>query len=152
MENLIKTLSRSLHQNHFVMLNLKQKLLGVYKEELLSNYVETDLLLRTIEIGNELLSVIDIMEPGISRLKGILLYEMHLPMVTLANREYNLQKSTLNELLSKLEEAKVCLKKSLSMLLIEPPMSPEGILARDALQQMKNLNQKIMDVNSMLQN
>lgn len=77
---------------------------------------------------------------------GIMLYEMHLPLVLLANRAYSAREISSNELASRLEEAGSLLKKSLTMLLLEPVDTPEGKLAKRALQELKALNQNIIDV------
>lgn len=77
---------------------------------------------------------------------GIMLYEMHLPLVLLANRAYSAREISSNELASRLEEAGSLLKKSLTMLLLEPVDTPEGKLAKRALQELKALNQNIVDV------
>ena len=83
---------------------------------------------------------------------GILLYELHLPMVILANREYSLQEISLDLLIDKLVEGRNFLKKSLNIMLLEPPTSPEGLLAKEAMRRLKNLNQNIKDVQSLAEN
>lgn len=75
-----------------------------------------------------------------------MLYEMHLPMVLLANRAYSAREISSAELALRLEEAGSLLKKSLTMLLLEPVDTPEGKLAKRALQELKALNQNIADV------
>lgn len=71
---------------------------------------------------------------------------MHLPLILLANRAYAAREISSAELASRLEEAGSLLKKSLTMLLLEPSDTPEGKLAKRALHELKALNQNIADV------
>lgn len=79
-----------------------------------------------------------------------MLYEIHLPLALLANREYNAREISPAELVKRLEEAGGFLKKSLTMLLLEPVNTPEGKLAKRALQELKSLNENIADVKSLI--
>ncbi|XP_043249726.1 SET domain-containing protein SmydA-8-like [Colletes gigas] len=146
LETLLAKLSRSLHQNHFLMLSLKQKLVNVYTKEVSSPNPQKKVMQRMLDMCKEMYNMLEIVEPGISRLKGIMLYEMHLPLVLLANRAYAAREISSMELTSRLEEAGSLLKKSLTMLLLEPTETPEGKLAKRALQELKALNQNIADV------
>ncbi|XP_020287894.1 protein msta-like [Pseudomyrmex gracilis] len=148
-DNLLKRLSRSLHTNHFLMLSLKQKLLTVCRREIASLNPQKKILLRMLDTCKEIYEVLDITEPGVSRLKGILLYEMHLPMIILANRSYSAREISSAQLARRLEEARNVLKNSLTMILLEPPSTPEGKLAKRALEELRMLNQNISDVKSL---
>ncbi|XP_051162297.1 SET domain-containing protein SmydA-8-like [Leptopilina boulardi] len=149
MENLLKTLSSTFHTNHFLILNLKQKLLTEYRRELSSPNPQKKTLLKMFQLCKEVYNVLEIIEPGISRAKGILLYEMHFPVAILANRAYAANEISSHDLLLKLQEAEDLLKKSLKMLLLEPATTPEGILTKRALQELKILSQNIDDVKSL---
>lgn len=71
LELLLNRLSTTFHTNHFLMLDLKQRLLSIYRDMiLLGNNMSNRLLQRDIELCNELLPVIETVEPGISRLRG----------------------------------------------------------------------------------
>ncbi|XP_033338618.2 SET domain-containing protein SmydA-8 [Megalopta genalis] len=146
LETLTSKLNRSFHPNHFLMLSLKQKLLAAYRKEMATPNPPKKCMQRMVDTCKEVCDVLEIVEPGISRLKGIMLYEMHLPLVLLANRAYAAREISLAELSSRLEEAGSLLKRSLRMLLLEPIETPEGKLAKRALQELKALNQNIADV------
>lgn len=148
-ENLLKTLSTTFHTNHFLLLNLKQKLLTQYRRELTSPNPQKKILLKMFQLCKEIHSVLEITEPGISRVKGIMLYEMHFPVAILANRAYAANEISSHDLLLKLEEAEGLLKKALKMLLLEPATTPEGILTKRALQELKILCQNIDDVKAL---
>lgn len=79
-----------------------------------------------------------------------MLYEIHLPLALLANREYNAREISPSELVKRLEEAGSFLKKCLTMLLLEPVDTPEGKLAKRALQELKSLNENIADVKNLI--
>lgn len=71
LESLLKTLTKTFHTNHFLVLSLKQKLLTEYRRELTSPNPQKKTLLRMLELCKEIFSVLQIVEPGISRLKGM---------------------------------------------------------------------------------
>ncbi|XP_017880186.1 SET domain-containing protein SmydA-8-like [Ceratina calcarata] len=146
LESLTTKLLKSFHPNHFLMLALKQKLLAAYRREVSTPNPRKKILRKMLNACKDMHDVLEIVEPGISRLKGIMLYEMHLPLVLLANRSYSANEISPTELASRLEEAGGLLKKSLTMLLLEPADTPEGKLAKRALQELKGLNQNIIDV------
>ncbi|KAF7997635.1 hypothetical protein HCN44_006206 [Aphidius gifuensis] len=149
LENLLNKLSFTYHSNHFIMINLKQKLLMNYRMELISLNPQKKILKRMLELYEDILDVHEIIEPGISRLKGIILYEMHLPIEILADRDYMSGEITPDELSKRLQKSMDLLKKSLSMLLLEPSTNPEGLLAKKALEQYKNIRDKIEDVKAL---
>ncbi|XP_034951070.1 SET domain-containing protein SmydA-8-like isoform X2 [Chelonus insularis] len=149
LEILLKKLLLTFHSNHFLVLALKQKLLELYRHEVTNLNPKKQALMRIIELCKEVLQVLEIVEPGLSRLKGIMLYELHLPIMILADRNYVAREITLEEMTKRLEEAESYLKKSLSMILLEPATTPEGRLAKRALQDLKNLRQNLEDVRSL---
>ncbi|KAG5331828.1 MSTAA protein, partial [Acromyrmex charruanus] len=148
-DSLLKKLSRSLHTNHFLMLSLKQKLLTACRKEITSLNPQKKVVQKMLDTCKEIYDVLDIVEPGISRLKGIMLYEMHLPIIILANRSYSAREISSTQLTCQLEEARDLLKKALTMLLLEPLTTPEGKLAKRALEELRTLNQNISDVKSL---
>lgn len=78
-----------------------------------------------------------------------MLYEIHLPMIILANQSYSASEISSRQLVCRLEEARDFLKKALTMLLLEPATTPEGKLAKRALEELRILNQNISDVKSL---
>lgn len=64
-------------------------------------------------------------------------------MVLLADRDYTDGKIGAQKLVNRLEDAESHLKRSLTMLLLEPPDTPEGFLARQALQDLKSLRETL---------
>lgn len=156
------------------MLSLKQKLLTACRREITSLNPRRKIVQKMLDTCKEVYDVLDIVEPGISRSKGIyivymlyncmrvlvsiianidisgiMLYEMHLPIIILANQSYSAREISSAQLVCRLEEARVLLKKALTMLLLEPATTPEGKLAKKALAELRTLNQNISDVKSL---
>lgn len=172
MEILLDRLYRTFHKHHFVMLSLKHKILAIYRREVTKINPQRKVLHKMLEICREMLELLEIVEPGISRLKGtlfsefqicilsnkkanlpkisgIMLYEMQLPLSLLASREYASREIDEEKLLTKLLESQAHLKRALTILLLEPINTPEGLLAKRALLEMKVLTQNIEDVKAM---
>ncbi|RZC35634.1 histone-lysine N-methyltransferase ASHR1 [Asbolus verrucosus] len=94
-----------------------------------------DLLLeRKVELCYQLLEVLDVVEPGASRIRGITLYELHAPLMILARNEYNSDMITREEFRKKMQEAVDILGKSVEILKNEVPNSNEGRLGLVAQQ------------------
>lgn len=86
-EMFIEKYSRILHQNHYLLIEMKQKLAAIIRHlgEMNSEFSKSvKLLKRKIELCKEIVPLLDILQPGISRLKGIALYEQFLPLMQLA--------------------------------------------------------------------
>lgn len=64
-------LSKSFHRNHFLMLSLKQKLLAAYRKEVATPNPQKKIMQKMCDVCKEMYDMLEIIEPGISRLKGI---------------------------------------------------------------------------------
>ncbi|XP_049799871.1 SET domain-containing protein SmydA-8-like [Schistocerca nitens] len=104
------------------------------------------LLARQVQLCRGLLPLLAVVEPGISRLRGIALYELQGPLAELARREHAAGELTLQQLVERLEEAEGALKDALAALLFEPALSPEGRLARAAMLELRDLREEIHDL------
>lgn len=99
-ESFIAKHRRHLHPNHYVLVEEKQKLAALIRhmgKMAYDNWCVADaydknskrivlekLLLRKIELCKELVPLLSTLQPGISRLKAIALYEQFVPYVQLA--------------------------------------------------------------------
>lgn len=94
-----------LHSNHYLLIEMKQKLAAIIRhmnanafDSVTANSVIgrqntssssiASLLERKIELCKEFIPLLDILQPGISRLKAIVLYEQFGPLVQLAKLQY----------------------------------------------------------------
>ncbi|XP_049947959.1 SET domain-containing protein SmydA-8-like [Schistocerca serialis cubense] len=104
------------------------------------------LLARQVQLCRGLLPLLAVVEPGISRLRGIALYELQGSLAELARREHAAGELTMQQLVERLEEAEGALKDALAALLFEPALSPEGRLARAAMLELRDLREEIHDL------
>lgn len=144
METLLGRLLRTFPPQHYVILELKQTLVALYRDVInRETNPSRKILHRKSQLCRDMLPILEIVEPGISRLRGIALYELQDPIVMLANREFEGGDATAKDLLFKLRKAEGYLREAVSQLLYEPMHSPEGQLARVAMQDLKNLRYSI---------
>ncbi|GLV35041.1 SET and MYND domain containing arthropod-specific member 4 [Carabus blaptoides fortunei] len=152
-ESLIKKLLITFSPNHYIILDLKQWLIGLHSEILRRDPNPSRKIISSkLQLCKEILPVLETVEPGISRLRGITYYEMHIPMVVLANREYDSGEISAEELLKRMLESEDVLKKAISCLLYEPSASPEGRLAARALHELKLLRKSVSSVEQIVEN
>ncbi|KAL3274161.1 hypothetical protein HHI36_015575 [Cryptolaemus montrouzieri] len=100
-----------------------------------------DLILeRKVELCYQLLDVLNVIEPGHSRIRGITFYELHSPLLILARNQYSSDVINKEEFRKKLEEAISILGKCVDILKNEPSATLEGQLgavAQQAYQQLQ---------------
>lgn len=130
-----------LHKNHYLNLSAKHSLCQVYgrsEKHLLHLMTESELKLKE-EYCRDLLSVIDILEPGLSRLRGVIMYELHAPIMMQINR-FHASNNASNAILKKrLKEVITFLRESEEILSFEPEGTSEALMAsaaKDALTRM----------------
>lgn len=101
-----------------------------------------DLLMeRKIELCNQLMEVLDVIEPGYSRIRGVTLYELHAPLLCLARSQYTQGVIDKDEFRKRMEKAVETLGQSVEILKSEVPNSNEGQLALVAQQAYEGLKQ-----------
>ncbi|XP_030376101.1 SET domain-containing protein SmydA-8 [Scaptodrosophila lebanonensis] len=142
-ELLLAKLSRLLHGNHYVMLDLKQNIAAILRQILqnMAHRPSRKVYERKIRLCQEILLVLKVIQPGISRLKAIALYELANTQAELARKLYSEQEYGADELLAELQRTEIMLRESLRMLLYEPIATPEGNLARCMLRELKELQE-----------
>ncbi|KAM3965853.1 SET domain-containing protein SmydA-8 [Aphomia sociella] len=140
LEEYIRNVSLVLAPNHYLLLDAKQRLAGVLRDVINREPHPTKKVMRRkIQLCNELLPVIEILTPGISRTKAITMYELHATMVQLAKKMFDGRELTGSGYMDELLNAEKYLKRSLEMLFIEPGNSPEGELCAKALEEYRAL-------------
>jgi len=130
-EAFLKKFSPILHQKHVLLIKVKYTLAKMYgrmkgyEADKLSN----ELFLRKQKLCEEVLSVLDKIMPGQSRMRGVMLYEMHLPLVMLANRQLQLGPGSgadPKKIKAGLQKGLKCLKQGLAILKLQPEGSFES--------------------------
>lgn len=83
-------------------------------------------------ICRDLLEVINILEPGYSRLRGVIMYELHAPLMLQARMLYESKKISSNDLRKRLKEVVSLLRDSEKILSFEPEGTQESEMAMGA--------------------
>ena len=90
LKSLIKFYSTRLHRNHTLLVELKQFLvsaLGRVPGHTMEELGEADLRLKLL-LCQQLLSVLDLVSPGLSLGRGLILFELHSVLVMIANTDH----------------------------------------------------------------
>ncbi|XP_049855223.1 SET domain-containing protein SmydA-8 [Schistocerca gregaria] len=125
LEDFLDKYSGALHPKNGHVLEVKYALSQMYGNS--PGYSLADLtdeqVNRKVELCNELLEVADVLEPGMSRLRGILLYELQAAMVVQAKRDFNADKITKSAAQEIMGEAMTLLQDATKILQSEPDMT-----------------------------
>lgn len=127
-----------LHKNHYLRLGAKHSLCQLYGryQGYLIQHLPMDKLKVKEDYCRDLLEVVDQLEPGFSRLRGIVMYELHAPIMIQTTRMFEDKKITVQEFKKRLREVLRLLKDSERILSREPEGSAEYTMAlgaRDAI-------------------
>jgi hypothetical protein len=146
LENLLEKYKSVLHSNHFIMISIKNALVDSYghiKGYLLSQLPDA-LLRRKIELCEEVLEILDVFEKGKSRARGLMMFELHAPIVLLAKSRFRSGDFSESEYLTQLEKAREILSESLEILSWEDESFCKALIS--AKISMKVLERMIDDV------
>jgi hypothetical protein len=172
-EELFVTLPKKIHVNHAFLLQLRISLIHLYGNVpgFLIPELPVGLLQRKAQLCAELLEALRHLCPGYSRLRGfhssfyfhnhreskksvwflfslgMILYELHVPLVCLANKKYEKSRSKQpDQLITELKEAELYLKEAVQILIHEPISTPESRISRAAMADLKQLREYIRDM------
>ncbi|XP_055597926.1 SET domain-containing protein SmydA-8-like [Uranotaenia lowii] len=154
LEKVIQKHSKTLNPRHSLILEAKQALFGELRQICLGTdpeNVSKSVLKRKFELCEEMVAILRVLEPGISRLAGIAMYEFHVALVELSRRNYDTTEIRSFELLENLMRAEIELKQAINMLLFEHPTTPEGQLSKRAMRELKELREEISYVRAMIE-
>lgn len=143
-EMFMRKYSKTLHSNHYIFLSAKHSLCQLYGkvDGFLINELSMEQLRTKETYCRDLLEVIDILEPGSSRLRGVILYELHAPVMLQITLELQAGRIKNSDFKKRLKEVTQILKKSQNILKYEPVGSPEhqtGVAAAAALKQIEEI-------------
>ncbi|XP_037024983.1 SET domain-containing protein SmydA-8 [Bradysia coprophila] len=127
------------HKNHYLCICAKHSLFQLYgrSEKFMIHELSVDQLRTKENYCRDILDVVDLLEPGLSKLRGVIMYELHAPVMIQATRLFETGEIKNNELKKRLREVIRLLKDSEQILKMEPDGSNEytmSVAARDALQ------------------
>lgn len=137
-EMFMRKYAKTLHVNHYIFLSAKHSLCQLYGkiDGFLINELSEEQLKRKESYCESLLEVIDVLEPGFSRLRGVILYEMHAPVMLQITRELQMGRINIAEFKRRLRNVTNMLERSHAILKYEPEGSQEyemAVAAKSAL-------------------
>ncbi|KAK9752787.1 SET domain [Popillia japonica] len=138
-EQLLKNLETFLAPQHHLIIELKQNLIPLYDY----NSFNEMAMKRKMEFCEDIIRVLKIVEPGISRLQGLALFQLQSTQINLANKQYQYKEIPASTYLETLLLAERNLTEAIKYLVYEPKNSPEGRLTKHALNDLKILKSTI---------
>ncbi|BFF99979.1 SET domain-containing protein SmydA-8 [Drosophila madeirensis] len=141
LENFLVRYRKTLRPNHYLLLSAKYSLCQIYgriKGYLLSEMSPQDIV-RKERYCREFLAIIDLLEPGLTRLRGLIMYELHAPVMVLAQMGLQSGQISRQDFQRRVKEVAKLLQNSRDILLLEPEGSSEhemGMAAADAVTKM----------------
>jgi len=147
-EELFVTLPKKLHPNHVMLMQLRIQLIHLYGNVpgFQMNQLPARLLQRKAQLCFELLQVLRLLCPGHSRLRGIVLYEFHAPLVVMASKNFENGYISAEKLIKELKNAEALLKEAVEILIYEPVDSPESLIAKAAMADLKQLREYVREM------
>ncbi|XP_055638361.1 SET domain-containing protein SmydA-8-like [Toxorhynchites rutilus septentrionalis] len=147
-ERVFKKYKSVLHPLHFINTSIRHSLIELYGR--IPGYEMQELpdilLERKVDLCRDIMKVLNVFEPGKSRARAMILYEIHAPLVLLAQSAYTRGNLAGVPLKEELKKAAALLEECGGILEWEDPSSPEGILAnvvKQSLVQLKNSMQAL---------
>lgn len=133
-EQLFKKFRSVFHPHHFIQTGLRHQLIRMFGQVEGYEMLELpDVLLEhKIDLIRNVMEVVDVIEPGKSRARGMLLFELHVPMIFLAKSIYAAGLLEGEPLRQKFIEVMQVLEECKEFLEWEDPNSPEGYCAKVA--------------------
>lgn len=130
-ESFMRKYAKALHRNHYIFLSAKHSLCQLYGkvDGFLINELSVEQLQRKEECCRDLLEVIDVLEPGSSRLRGVILYELHAPLMLRITRELESRSIKPYDFKRGVKEVTWMLREAYGILQHEPPGSSEHQMA-----------------------
>ncbi|XP_075168028.1 SET and MYND domain containing, arthropod-specific, member 6 [Haematobia irritans] len=145
LEYLLVKLHTILHKNHYIIVDLKQNIANILRSIIMSSLQKPGRRLyeRKIRLCQELVMLLHVIQPGISRLKGIALYEIATASAELHRLRFGEKELNAEELKEHLGQCETMFKESIRLLLHEPAETPEGKLVKGIMNELKDLRNDI---------
>lgn len=147
-EQLIRKYRAAFHPNHYLLTGLRQNLIELYGR--VEGYELQDLNLKNLEhkmsMCQSVLNILNILYPGKTRTRAMLLYDLHAPIVLSAKISYATGVINDDELKKKLQEAACLLQESTNILEWEDCNSVEFSIAQIGKQSLLQLKESIKSI------
>nr|XP_012234311.1 PREDICTED: LOW QUALITY PROTEIN: protein msta, isoform B-like [Linepithema humile] len=144
-ETVMRKYRSVLHPRHAFLTMLRHSLTQMYGrvDEYLLDDLPNVVLEHKVDLCRLLLQVLDAVEPGYSRIRGMTLYELHAPLLFLAKGQWNAGVIDDAGLKSKMTEVANILKEAATILTLEPSEMAEGQIGLVAKESLIQLEQSI---------
>ena len=138
----------SYHQNSMSCYICRYSLAQLYGrvEEYFLDDLPDIILEHKVELCRLVMQVLDVVEPGLTRSRGMILYELHAPLLFIARGQWSAGVIDNPTLKSKMTEASAVLKEAADILCLEPEGTPEAEIGQGAKEALEQLNQSIADL------
>lgn len=119
-EQYLQLYGNILHPNNLCLVRIKYTLIGFYGR--ISGYrvpemvAQPGLLDRKLQLAKQVLSVLELTEPGLSSSKGVILYEMHMPIFLKAQLSFNLGRIDSGQAKHQFERSVKCIQEAINLL------------------------------------
>ncbi|GAB0098859.1 SET domain-containing protein [Sergentomyia squamirostris] len=150
-EKLLKHLLTLLHPNHYILMSLREMLIEMlgHVEGCGLNGLPEVLLNHKIQLIREVLNILDKFEPGMTRARATMLFELHAPLAILAKKLFYSSKIPPSEFRQRLLEAATCVGEAYGILKWEDSRMSEGLLATVSKKTFEQLLNDIADIKEM---
>lgn len=92
-ENVLKKFNKVLHPNHFLMINLKENLVDMYgwqlSDKIENEFINAECLERKIQLGRDVLNVLNVLQPGLNRARAMVMYELYTSMGAILKKNWD---------------------------------------------------------------
>lgn len=138
-EQFLRKYKNVFHANHYLCVCAKHSLFQLYgrAEGYLIHELTMEQLGKKEQHCRDLLAVVDRLDPGLSKLRGVIMYELHAPIMLQATRQFEAKRIQARDLKLRLQEVVRLLRDSEQILSMEPLGTSEfemSLAAADALQ------------------
>jgi len=145
LERLMKKYKSVLHPRNVYMMSLRHSLVQLYGRA--PGYTFADLpdilLERKIELCRQVLETTDVVKPGLNRFRGLILYELHVPIMLYNRNRYEYGEINKEEFKKIMYEVVKILEEALKILSLEDPSTPEGMIAVVGVESLEQLKDSI---------
>ncbi|XP_055372635.1 SET domain-containing protein SmydA-8 isoform X2 [Condylostylus longicornis] len=143
-EDFLNKYCNVLTKDHYLNVSAKYSLCQLYgrSEGYLIHEMPMQLLERKEQYCRDVLRIVDILEPGLSRLRGVIMYELHAPIMIQTTKKFEMKLINTGELRKRLKKVIELLEESYKILSLEPDGSNEwqmALAAKDALKRIGNV-------------
>ncbi|XP_037915115.1 uncharacterized protein LOC119654024 [Hermetia illucens] len=140
-EDFIQKYKHILGEKHYLITLAKYNISQLYN---LSNDFSVDVLKHREQYCRDVLEAVNVLKPGLSLVRAIAMFNLHIPLISLAKAAFKSQQISLTEFRNRVQEAAELLKECEHILKLDPDDAKERDMARLARIALVALSQLLM--------